>query len=120
MRECFLWNFPYLNLVLERIQGVLDGVRKSSWIIVQLNDVRIWRLNDPAVHGFPPPASHPRVARATERRCHQLLIFDVPAASGFASHCPGRKPPLLAVKGPACPYKSPIQTRFTMGNAEGA
>jgi hypothetical protein len=27
--------------------------------------------------------------------------------------CPGRKPPFLAVKRPACPYKSPIQNQFT-------
>jgi hypothetical protein len=32
---------------------------------------------------------------------------------GLARHCPGRNPPFLAVKRPARPYKSPIQTRFT-------
>ena len=37
-----------------------------------------------------------------------------------ASLCPGREPPFLAVKRPARPYKRAIQTRFTMGNAEGA
>jgi hypothetical protein len=29
------------------------------------------------------------------------------------SHCPGRTPPFLAVKRPACPYKSAIENRFT-------
>ena len=38
----------------------------------------------------------------------------------FFAFCPGRNPPFLAVKRPARPYKSPIQTRFAMGNAEGA
>ena len=33
--------------------------------------------------------------------------------------CPGRKPPLLAVKHPARPYKSAIRNRFTVGNAKG-
>ena len=28
-------------------------------------------------------------------------------------HCPGRKPPYLAFKRPARPYKSPIQNLFT-------
>ena len=36
-----------------------------------------------------------------------------------AHHCPGRKSPFLAVKRHARPYKSAIQTRFTMGNAKG-
>jgi hypothetical protein len=36
------------------------------------------------------------------------------------AHCPGRKPPFLAAKRPARPYKSAIQNRFTVGNAEGA
>jgi hypothetical protein len=33
---------------------------------------------------------------------------------------PGRKPPLLAVKRPARPYKSAMENRFTVGNADGA
>jgi hypothetical protein len=35
-------------------------------------------------------------------------------------HCPGRNPPFLAVKRPARPHKSAIQTRVTMENAKGA
>jgi hypothetical protein len=35
-------------------------------------------------------------------------------------YCPGRKAPFLAVKRPVHPYKSSIQTRFSMGNAKGA
>ena len=31
--------------------------------------------------------------------------------------CPGREPPFLAVKSPVRPYKSTIQTRFTVENA---
>jgi hypothetical protein len=34
--------------------------------------------------------------------------------------CPGQKPSLWAVKRPVRPYKSAIQNRFTVGNAEGA
>ena len=34
--------------------------------------------------------------------------------------CPGQKPPFLAVKRPARPYKTTIQNRFTMANAKGA
>jgi hypothetical protein len=34
--------------------------------------------------------------------------------------CPGRKPPFLAVKHPARPYKRAVQTRFTMDSAKGA
>jgi hypothetical protein len=34
--------------------------------------------------------------------------------------CPGRKPSCWAVKRSARPYKSAIQTRFTVGNAKGA
>jgi hypothetical protein len=39
-------------------------------------------------------------------------------ASGM--HCPARKPPFWAVKRPARPYKSAIQTRVTVGNAKVA
>jgi hypothetical protein len=39
---------------------------------------------------------------------------------GLRLHCPGRKPPFLAVKRPARPYKSAIQNRFTVENAKGA
>ena len=35
-------------------------------------------------------------------------------------HCPGQKPPFLAVKRPARPYKTATQNRFTMGNTNGA
>jgi hypothetical protein len=34
--------------------------------------------------------------------------------------CPGRKPPFLYVKRPARPYKTAIQKRFPMENANGA
>ena len=40
-----------------------------------------------------------------------------------AAYCPGRKPPVLAVKRHARPYKDckdTIQNRFTMENAKGA
>ncbi len=33
-------------------------------------------------------------------------------------HCPGRKPPFLAVKRPARPYKSPIQNGLSQENAK--
>jgi hypothetical protein len=33
--------------------------------------------------------------------------------------CPGRKPPLRAVKRLVCPYKSAIQIRFTAETAQG-
>ena len=33
--------------------------------------------------------------------------------------CPGRKPPFLAVKHPARPYKSTIERRVTVGNGGG-
>jgi hypothetical protein len=59
-----------------------------------------------------PPASEPTRAAApcvVERRFATALV-----------HCPGRKPPFLAVKRPARPYKSAIETQFTMGNAKGA
>jgi hypothetical protein len=39
---------------------------------------------------------------------------------GSIPDCPGRKPPCLAVKRPARPYKSAIQNRFTAENAQGA
>jgi hypothetical protein len=35
-------------------------------------------------------------------------------------HCMGRKPPFWAVKRTARPYKSAIETRFTIENAKGA
>ena len=35
-------------------------------------------------------------------------------------HCPARRPPFWAVKRPARPYKSAIQTRVTVGNAKVA
>jgi hypothetical protein len=38
----------------------------------------------------------------------------------LATDCPGREPPFLAVQRPARPFKSPIQNRFTVGNAKGA
>ncbi len=39
----------------------------------------------------------------------------------FFVHCPGRKPPFLAVKRPARPaYKPAIERRCTAGNAKGA
>ena len=34
--------------------------------------------------------------------------------------CVGRKPPFLAIKHPARPYKSAIQNRFTVKNANDA
>jgi hypothetical protein len=38
----------------------------------------------------------------------------------FVMNCPGRKPPFWTVTRPGRPYKSATQSRFTMGNAEGA
>jgi hypothetical protein len=34
--------------------------------------------------------------------------------------CPARKPPFLAVKRPARPYKTAIRNRFTLENAKAA
>ena len=34
--------------------------------------------------------------------------------------CPGRKPPFMAVKRPARPYKSPTQNRFAAENTKAA
>jgi hypothetical protein len=41
-------------------------------------------------------------------------------AAASAAHCPGQKPPFLAVKRPARPYKTAIQKQFTAENAKGA
>ena len=54
---------------------------------------------------------------ADTRVTGELLEVGLP---GLARHCPGRNPPFLAVKRPARPYKSPIQTRFPVEIAEGA
>jgi hypothetical protein len=43
-----------------------------------------------------------------------------PAARRLQLHCPGRKPPFLAVKHPARTHKSAIHTRCTVKHAKGA
>jgi hypothetical protein len=43
-----------------------------------------------------------------------------PLAVDGGRRCPGPKPPFLAVKRPAHPYKSAIENRSTVGNAKGA
>ena len=44
-------------------------------------------------------------------RAQPFEVVEVPAAA--EGDCPGRKPPLLAVKHPVRPYKSTIENRFT-------
>ena len=48
------------------------------------------------------------------------LVHHLDLGIVVAGACPGRKPPLLAVKRPARPYKIAIQNRFTVENAKGA
>ena len=50
------------------------------------------------------------------------LVYPTAACSSQARQPPARagNRRFSAVKGPARPYKSAIQNRFTMGNAEGA
>jgi hypothetical protein len=51
--------------------------------------------------------------RNTPRSCELDALRDV------RLHCPGREPPFLAVKRPACPYKSGIHNPIYYGKYEG-
>ena len=59
--------------------------------------------------------------RPSPRRGRTIIMPESGVFSeSFMTIYPGRKPPFLAVKRPARPYKSAIQKRFTMGNDTGA
>jgi hypothetical protein len=45
---------------------------------------------------------------------------DAEARDEDGAHCPGQKPPFLAVTRPARPYKTAIESRFTVENAKAA
>ena len=61
-------------------------------------------------------AGHARLAAAAA----PLGVLRPAVGVGRPQHCPGPKPPLLAVTRPARSYKITIQKRFTMENAKGA
>ena len=48
------------------------------------------------------------------------LVYHLDLGVVVAGACPGRKPPVLAVKRPARPYRIAIQNQFTVENAKGA
>jgi hypothetical protein len=58
-----------------------------------------------------PRLSRPRVRQRVRRRRGRGAGVAVVAVR-VRVDCPGRKPPFLAVKRPARPYKSAIQKRF--------
>ena len=68
----------------------------------------------------------PRLSRPGDLRRLFILgvvvrqVADVLRGLAFDSDCPRRQPPFSAVTRSAHPHKSPLQDRFTQGNANGA
>jgi hypothetical protein len=71
----------------------------------------------------PSPPARSRSQRAAPPAGRRARAAQGPAeprrARSRPRTCPNRKPPFLAVKRPARPYKSAIESRFTMENAKG-
>ena len=96
-------------MVLEGVQAVLVAVRGVSCVSCELCE------------GAHLSSSQCAVCVLMWTFAAWIAIEAMMRASAFgSSHCPGREPPFSAVTRPARPYKTAIQNRFKVGNAEGA
>jgi hypothetical protein len=71
-----------------------------------------WHENDFTAHGYADQAAESAAPQRVRHRVATLRLDVGPARAG------NRR--FLAVKRPVHPYKSPIENRFTTGNANGA
>jgi hypothetical protein len=63
--------------------------------------------------------SGPKVSKQAKRG-DEMLSMAQRRKNGLGTARRGRKPPFVAVKRPARPYKTAVENRFTMGNARVA